>query len=358
MPKKYKCRKSFSFEGKRYYVYGDTQKEVYEKMARRKMELEEGITHTTSSMTVREWSLQAADTYRINQTEETRKNMLKRMKVINDIIGNMKLKDVKPVHCQQVLNEHSGQSKGYIHLIYLEMNFIFSKAVANDLIRKNPVDDVIRPSGTGGSRRALTAYEREHMLAVALSDRKYYVFAFMMLCGCRPMEAAKIRRYDISVWEDIPVLHIRGTKTEGSDRYVPVPAELYELVKDIPADELILQTKSESVIGYNAFRRRFIKYRNAVNINMGCKATKYGEPVPPFRLANDITMYNLRHEYCTELARQGIDVRIAQKLMGHKSLKLTADIYTNLNDTDVISAYVKATQGSTQGTPLKPIKSR
>ena len=52
----------------------------------------------------------------------------------------------------------------------------------------------------------------------------------------------------------------------------------------------------------------------------------------------DLVPYCLRHEYCTELARQGSDIRIAQKLMGHSDIKLTANIYTNFNSDDVLTA--------------------
>lgn len=49
-------------------------------------------------------------------------------------------------------------------------------------------------------------------------------------------------------------------------------------------------------------------------------------------------MYNLRHEYCTNLARKGIDIRTAQKLMGHANISITANIYTNLTNDDILAA--------------------
>ena len=60
--------------------------------------------------------------------------------------------------------------------------------------------------------------------------------------------------------------------------------------------------------------------------------------IPPYPLAPYLVPYCLRHEYCTELARKDIDLRAAQKLMGHADVKLTANIYTNLDNSAVISA--------------------
>lgn len=54
-------------------------------------------------------------------------------------------------------------------------------------------------------------------------------------------------------------------------------------------------------------------------------------------LTPDLVAYCLRHEYCTDLARRGIDIRIAQKLMGHSDISLTANIYTNFNHNDIVN---------------------
>ena len=67
---------------------------------------------------------------------------------------------------------------------------------------------------------------------------------------------------------------------------------------------------------------------------MGAK-TYRNALIPPLPLADDLEPYCLRHEYCTELARRGIDIRIAQKLMGHSTITLTANIYTNLQSSDL-----------------------
>ena len=42
----------------------------------------------------------------------------------------------------------------------------------------------------------------------------------------------------------------------------------------------------------------------------------------------------LRHTYATTLYRARVDLRTAQKLMGHSSIQVTADIYTHLEQED------------------------
>ena len=47
------------------------------------------------------------------------------------------------------------------------------------------------------------------------------------------------------------------------------------------------------------------------------------------RKAADFVPYYLRHTYCTDFQKDGVDVRDAQKLMGHSTITLTADIYSH-----------------------------
>ena len=68
--------------------------------------------------------------------------------------------------------------------------------------------------------------------------------------------------------------------------------------------------------------------RRLMNIGMGCKVYR-NELVPPFPLANDFVLYNLRHTYCTDLEKAGVPINIASRLMGHSDISLTAKIYTH-----------------------------
>ena len=47
-----------------------------------------------------------------------------------------------------------------------------------------------------------------------------------------------------------------------------------------------------------------------------------------------ITPHMLRHTYATTLYHAGVDLRTAQRLLGHSSIQMTADIYTHLEAED------------------------
>ncbi len=70
---------------------------------------------------------------------------------------------------------------------------------------------------------------------------------------------------------------------------------------------------------------------------MGCEVYR-NELIPPLPLAPDFVPYMFRHTYCTDLQKKGIDIRTAQKLMGHSSISITAEIYTHVDTKEIVKA--------------------
>ena len=66
--------------------------------------------------------------------------------------------------------------------------------------------------------------------------------------------------------------------------------------------------------------------------------------MPPYALADDFEPYCLRHTYCTDLCKAGIDIRTAQRLMGHATISITADIYTHVDQSQILDAAEKLRQ--------------
>ena len=68
---KYKHRKTFTYEGVRYEVYGNSLDEVFEKKQEKLAALKKGQIIYSGNMTVRDWTEQALNTYKINVNDET-----------------------------------------------------------------------------------------------------------------------------------------------------------------------------------------------------------------------------------------------------------------------------------------------
>lgn len=334
--KKYKFKTTFTFDGKRYQIYADTQKELYRKAERKKLELEQGKIELAGNMTLAQWIEKCISTYKTNQKEITNKKYRARIKhCITDHIGKYPLRSIKPLQLQECMNLQIGKSKTQINEVYNAIKFFFEKAIDNQLISVNPSKSLIKPLGYTNHRRALTEKEQIHLLKVAITDRRYYLFLLMFYCGCRPAEAAECQGRDIIKRDGIYLLHIRGTKTINSDRLVPLPTVFFNLVKDTPAFDYIACYNNGNKINAANRNRVWKSLKRQINIDMGCKVYR-NQLVPPFPLSTEIVPYCIRHTYCTNLARKGIDIRIAQKLMGHSDISLTANIYTHVDIIDVV----------------------
>lgn len=249
-------------------------------------------------------------------------------------LAGIPISDIRTQDCQLVLARMSGLSQSYISHTRKVLKFVFKYALIEGLISADPTENLSAPKGTKKIRRALSSDERNAVIEVAKSKRQYYVFLLMLLCGCRPSEAAECTGKDVTEVNSVPTLHIRGQKTALSDRFVPIPRDLYSLIRNTPKNEYISPTEQGNKQTQDKLRRTWGFFSRKVDIALGAKLhrNKVIESVIP-----DLVPYCLRHEYCTDLARKGIDIRLAQRLMGHSNIRMTANIYTNLDTAEIIS---------------------
>ena len=320
-----KKRYTFTFNHKRYNVFASSEREAGKLIEQRRKRLEKDYDLARGDMLLKDWAYECIDAYKTNMNANTKNKFEALVKhSICEPLGDMRLKTITPIDCQNCLNLNAGKSKSLINSVYQALKFLFRYAKLNHKIALDPTETLVKPHGTKKKRRALTAEERQAVLTTAPKNRSYWVYLLMMICGCRPGEAAEAKRSDISKVTDIKgrtyyILHIRGTKTEKADRKVPIPDWLYELFKDIPEDEYISITRNHGKHGHN-WARHFKTFAGHAG------------------LPNDLTAYNLRHEFGTECARRGLDVRITMKLMGHATLRMTIEIYANLETSDILDA--------------------
>ena len=336
----YKYTATFTFDNKRVYVRANTQRELGQKLERKRRELENKQQLAEKKITVSQYIPRCVDTWK-QGTEDSKENYKKILnRGIGQYIGDYFLEKITPKLCQDTLNIQSGRSNTQIKYIYQGLKFIFSHALAEKLIADDPTLNLVKPKGTHNPRRALTPLEREIVIETAKTDRKYYWLLLMIYCGCRPSEACNCKGSDISIVDETPTLHIRGTKTAKSDRYVPIPKDLYKIIKKTKPNEYISVYPSGLVIKPDNRRRLWQGFWYKINRKAGTK-TYRNRLLEPYVIPKDLTPYCLRHEYCSELARRGVDIRIAQTLMGHSNISMTANIYTHIENKNILSSVAK-----------------
>lgn len=332
-------RKTFTHNGRRYEVVGKTEKEATRKMIEKQIALEKNQPTSQGNTLLRDWYHIAFSSYKPNVSDRYMNQCLVRFKkhVISEI-GAHPLNRITPLMLQGILNRQKGKSRSHITKLHQDIFFVFDVARKNHMIDVNPAEDLVRPIGTNHKRRSITEDERKHLLSVIPTDPRFIFFSLMLYCGCRPGEAAEVKYEDVTKIEGVPFLHIRGTKTANSDRLVPIPKELQPALMRKRKKGYCAVTNSGTKHSESSYKRMVASLERAMNISMGAKVYR-NQLIGPLPLADDFVPYLLRHTYCTDLKKKGVDVRIAKDLMGHADIKTTANIYDHADgDTLLLAA--------------------
>lgn len=345
-------RLTFSYHGKRYDVYGKTEKELERKKRKKIAQIKEAEKKPDSSILLKTWANECIDVYKSNLSYRTYDNYSYALDhyILKDL-GNYRLNEIKPLDCQRCLNKLKGLSKFTIGHTYQIMNFVFQKAVENDLLSKNPASNITKPKGNSYKhRRALNVYEEKVFLNSVKQHPHKLVFLLMYDCGCRPSEARRVEGQDFFDRNGKLYLHIRGTKTENADRKVPVSDLVAEALPEHLIDNKAVCLNQYGLpLNEQSLKRAWDSLKRIMNIEMGCRVYR-NQLMPPFPLSKDICMYCLRHTYCTNLQKKGVDIRTAQYLMGHADIQMTANIYTHTSLDFLDSQYDMITKNVVKST--------
>lgn len=110
---------------------------------------------------------------------------------IEPVIGNMRLAEVKPLHCKMVLNQMEDDYAGStIRQTYIAMGTMFKSALINDLIAKHPMNGVryTKPIRAVNDIKYLTVEEQQKFMGVAKWSHNYYQYALILETGLRTGE--------------------------------------------------------------------------------------------------------------------------------------------------------------------------
>lgn len=156
-------------------------------------------------------------------------------------------------------------------------------------------------------------------------DRRDYVIAWCNL-GLRKSELFDIQPgdYDAKRRE----LRVRGTKTEGADRLVPVNEAAAEVLarrckrdKPFPEWETVTRDLARAC-------DRAQKAAEAAAAKAAAKAKGKAKPVPPFL---PVTPNDLRRTFCSWLCQSGVSERYCAELLGHESTTMVRAVYGHLD---------------------------
>lgn len=341
MARKEYVTKSITWEGKRYYVYGNSEAEAYTKLGELKAQLKSGEIGISSNMPVDSWYEEWKNTYKkpLGLTSKSFKIYdEKYYGYVSPVIGKMPLKDVKKIHLQKVLNSQAGKSFSHVARIRNHMQQLFRSAKDEGLIKADPSVKLLLPDCEEGTHRAITDEERKAILKVAENHPSGLWVLMMLYAGLRPGETAALQWKDIDFKKnEIHVYkalesggkELKDPKTKSGIRDIPMRMELAKklLAAKGDPDAPVFPTERGNFQNSGSLARKWKSFKRALDMHMG--AELYRNKIIKSKVAEDLTPYCLRHTFCTDLEAAGVPINIAKVLMGHANIQTTAKIYTH-----------------------------
>lgn len=257
--------------------------------------------------TVVGWTKYWLKTYKLGKSESTKNNYDSIIRLhMPKFFKDMKLRQLTPAILQEFLNEFDPNSR-VVDYAYLTLRQCLKQAYINNKTSKNLAETIIKPRKTKRHRKtALSLEQQEHFLEVLKNydeDIQHFMI-FSIIAGTRRQETCTFDLSDID--ERNKKIFIHGTKTESSVRKIKVSQSFIDFLKlKTTKPYFTRQPHYYSDMAQEIYQKAKIK---------------------------DKTLHDLRHTCSTNLHYLGWPDKERQVYLGHASIVMTNDIYTNLQD--------------------------
>ena len=294
---RYVIRKTI--DGVRQVFYSRTlneAKKIYTKL-KHNIEIKPEKTSPTLEQWCAEWLLNYKKPFLTEKSFNDIKNIIA---IINRKFGKYKLENLQTSEIQKYINSlPRNRTKERICTYF---NAVLQKACDLDYIQKNIFAGVIREKRLKFKRNAYTFNEQSILLTALKGTVLEIPVLIYLLTGCRPTEFPEYKNFDF----ENNIIHIYGTKNSNA-----LHREVYisENFKQCLVDYFM----NNNLPTYNSIQKDYSKLCKQLNINS--------------------SLYTLRHTFATNMRVLGADTKLISTFMGHSTVQITLDIYTDVDKT-------------------------
>lgn len=338
--------KRFSFQGKQYSVYGKTRKECKDAEATMRNKLMSKTYKKNISVTLdgyfEEWQ----------KVKECKANTLRSYvstykKHISGVLGGVKVQALERREIQNMI--HDIQVKISVHTAnytLLVIKMILRDAVRDGIRLDNPaqyikaIKDHEKPEAINTIHRALNDEELKIFFKYAEDTIYLNFFKFQLYTGMRPGEVSALRYQDIDYKKNC--IHITRTVTYDAEGKIDTGSpKTYNSRRDIPLSENAKQIIKNQQALNNLIRDSVLPINSilfpGVNGNMiRCSSLDRGIERILKRARKDgyeieyFSSHCFRDTFATLCVEQGMQAHVLQKILGHKTLAMTMNLYYHL----------------------------
>ncbi len=327
--------------GKRQRFYGETQREVREKLTAARRALDQGDLPIRERQTVGQFLERwLTDVVKPGVRPRTHQSYAQLVRLhLKPALGHHQLTKLTPQHVQALLNAKlaAGLSPRTVQYLRAVLRRALGQALKWGLVARNVATLFDPPRSVRHENRPLTADEARRFLAAARGDRLEALYAVAVALGLRQGEILGLRWPDIDL--DAQVLTVRfaiqrvdGTwqlvepKTRRSQRAIAIPPLIIAQLRQHRARQL-----EERLLAGARWQDWDLVFPSTVgtpidprNLTKRYKALLQRAELPAIRF------HDLRHSCASLLVAQGLHMRVVMETLGHSQIGLTMNTYAHI----------------------------
>lgn len=310
---------------KRKYIYGDTRKEVAEKLKVALRDQQLGLVTVHENQTVTQfltaWLEQSVKPTNKPSTYQSYRDIIKRH--IEPAIGHIVLSKLTPQHIQALLatlqeKKLSPRTVQYARAI---LHHALDQALKWGYVARNVVALVEAPRVERHTVEPLTEAQATALLQAVAGHRLEALYRIALGLGLRRGEVLALRWVDVDL--KARTLRVTAGKTASSTRTLPVPETLVDALKAHEQRQQVERAEDDawrdhglvfpSEVGTPISGRNLLRHFKSVLKRAGLPQT--------------IRFHDLRHSCATFLIAQGVHPRVVMEILGHSQISVTMNTY-------------------------------
>ena len=353
--KKITVGRNFDGSLNRISVYAATQKELERKVAEIKVQIEQGIYLSSDTALFGKIAENWIEHFKPTISEKMRLRYKGIIRGKLQPLAEMRVRDLRPMHLQVIINEMAkdGYAQKSMQMVKQTASQILDLAMQNDLVYRNVFEKIKVPHVDAEERQPITEEQRELILNTWEGHRMGVPALIMLYCGLRRGEMLallwtdidfKAKTLSVSKAADMPTnaTTVKKPKTKAGTRIVPIPDAIMPALLRARREAISMYVcpamRTGDIMSAQAYTEAWSSYMHYLNLCAGGRdkvrtKNENGKVcfIPAVQAMEPFTAHQLRHSYATMLYDADVDVKTAQKLLGHADFSVTMKIYTHLS---------------------------
>lgn len=341
-------RSRFTVNGKRYAVTGKTISECRQKEAKKRQEIEEGLSKECKKQPFSEYAQEWIDAKQGEVKDATIYFYNKVLKTVQAVpvdwngktFGEIKMGDIKEEHIRIIRSKLvEKMNTNSVNQCVSFLRAVFKTAVNKRQLLANPTACIkplrrVEEPARDNIHRALTKAETARFFETASARNSWFfnLYQFLLNTGCRVGEAGTITSWDIkrgsvqisrTLTKGIDGSQFVGkdTKTRKGTRSIPLtePA-LDALEKQRELNARLYGDKAQGMPIFTGFHGQYIRVST---INRDIEAICRAAGIERF------TVHAFRDTFATRSAEDGMLPNVLMDILGHSDINMTLGLYAH-----------------------------